>query len=126
MRRLWPAAAGAAVLAVLQFAALARYPHLFAWHSASGIVHLIFLATVLLTGAAGLARGCHPPTKKETSTMLSEPEGRADSRPPQAPATVADVMRLAAETVAEGDHVTPAAVRDWASGSPPAPRFGPR
>ena len=58
--------------------------------------------------------------------MLSEPEGGTDSRPPRAPATVADVMRLAAETVAEGDHVTPAAVRDWASGSPPAPRFGPR
>ena len=55
------------MLAVLQFAALAGYPHLFAWHSASGIVHLIFLATVLLTGAAGLAKACHPPTKKETS-----------------------------------------------------------
>jgi hypothetical protein len=59
-RRLRPAA-------VLQFAALARYRHLFAWHSASGIVHLIFLATVLLTGAAGLAKGLSPPTKKETS-----------------------------------------------------------
>ena len=40
--------------------------------------------------------------------MLSAPEGRADSRPPQAAATVADVMRLAAETVAEGDHVAAA------------------
>ncbi|HEX5254591.1 MAG TPA: hypothetical protein VFW69_12070 [Mycobacterium sp.] len=58
--------------------------------------------------------------------MLSAPEGRADSRPPQAPATVADVMRLAAETVAEGDHVTPAAVRDRASRSSPTPRFGRR
>jgi hypothetical protein len=66
-RRLRPAAAGAAVLAVLQVAALARYPHLFAWHSASGIVYLIVLATVLLTGAAGLATGLtRPATAKET------------------------------------------------------------
>lgn len=40
--------------------------------------------------------------------MLSAPEGRADSRPSQAAATVADVMRLAAEAVAEGDHVAAA------------------
>jgi CBS domain-containing protein len=40
--------------------------------------------------------------------MLSAAEGRPDSRPAQAAATVADVMRLAAETVAEGDHVAAA------------------
>jgi hypothetical protein len=65
-RRLRPAAAGAIVLAVLQAAALARYPHLFAWHSAAGIAYLIFLVTVLLTGAAGLAAGrTRPATTKE-------------------------------------------------------------
>jgi hypothetical protein len=56
-RRLRPAAIGYIVLAVLQFIALARYPHRFGWGSAAGIVYLIFLATMLLTGAAGLARG---------------------------------------------------------------------
>ena len=39
---------------------------------------------------------------------LSAPEGRADSRPPQAPATVADLMRPATKTVAEGDHAAAA------------------
>jgi hypothetical protein len=56
-RRLRPAAAGAVVLAVLQSVALARYPHRFDWQSPSGIVYLIFLASFLLTGAAGLAKG---------------------------------------------------------------------
>lgn len=55
--RLRPAAVGYILLAVLQFIALARYPHQFAWHSASGVVYLIVLATMLLTGAVGLARG---------------------------------------------------------------------
>jgi uncharacterized membrane protein len=55
-RRLRPAAVGSVLLAVLQSIALGRYPHLFAWRSPAGIVYLIFLATMLLTGAAGLAR----------------------------------------------------------------------
>jgi len=55
-RRLRPAAAGSILLAVLLSIALARYPHQFAWRSASGIVYLIFLATMLLTGTAALAR----------------------------------------------------------------------
>jgi len=59
-RRLRPAAAGYLLLAGLQAIALARYPHRFDWHSASGITYLIFLATVLLTGAVGLARGLAP------------------------------------------------------------------
>src|SRR5215467_519697 len=60
-RRLRPAAAGYILLAVLQFIALARYPNQFHWHSASGTVYLIFLAAVLLTGTAGLARGLSRP-----------------------------------------------------------------
>ncbi|HEY3648015.1 MAG TPA: hypothetical protein VGL33_08605 [Streptosporangiaceae bacterium] len=56
-RRLRPAAAGYILLAVLQAIALARYPHEFGWESSSGIVYLIFLATMLLTGAVALARG---------------------------------------------------------------------
>ena len=55
-RRFRPAAVGSVLLAVLQSIALARYPHLFAWRSAAGIVYLIFLATMMLTGVAGLAR----------------------------------------------------------------------
>jgi hypothetical protein len=53
--RLRPAAVGYILLAGLQFIALARYPHLFEWRSPSGIVYLIFLATMLLTGAVSLA-----------------------------------------------------------------------
>ena len=60
-RRLRPAAVGYIVLAILQFIALARYPHQFHWHSVSGTVYLIFLATMLLTGTAGLARGLSRP-----------------------------------------------------------------
>jgi len=60
-RRLRPAAVGYILLAVLQFIALARYPHQFHWHSASGTVYLIFLAAMLLTGTAGLARGLSRP-----------------------------------------------------------------
>src|SRR5215469_6046562 len=60
-RRLRPAAVGSVLLAVLQSIALARYPHLFEWRSPAGIAYLIFLATMLLTGAAGLARGTRPP-----------------------------------------------------------------
>jgi hypothetical protein len=56
-RRLRPAAVGYVLLAVLQSIALARYPDRFAWHSASGIIYLIFLATMLLTGVVWLARG---------------------------------------------------------------------
>ncbi len=56
-RRLRPAATGQILLAVLLSIALARYPHLFEWRSASGIVYLIFLVTMLLTGLAALARG---------------------------------------------------------------------
>jgi hypothetical protein len=48
---------GYIVLAVLQLIALARYPHRFGWGSAGGIVYLVFLGTMLLTGAAALARG---------------------------------------------------------------------
>jgi hypothetical protein len=67
-RRLRPGAIGYILLAVLQAVALARYPHEFAWGSASGIVYLIFLVTILLTGAA-LALGTRrrSPNPEETS-----------------------------------------------------------
>lgn len=55
--RLRPAAVGYILLAVLLSVALARYPHQFAWGSTRGIVYLVFLATMLLTGVVGLARG---------------------------------------------------------------------
>jgi len=55
--RLRPAAAGYILLAVLLAIALARYPHQFEWRSASAIVYLIFLVTMLLAGAVGLGRG---------------------------------------------------------------------
>lgn len=56
-RRLRPAAVGYVLLAVLQAIAVARYPDQFRWGSAAGIIYLIILATILLTGLAGLARG---------------------------------------------------------------------
>ena len=59
-RRFRPAAVGSVLLAVLQATALARYPHLFAWRSPAGVGYLIFLATMLLTGAVGLAYGTRP------------------------------------------------------------------
>ena len=56
-RRLRPAAVGYILLAVLLAIALARYPSRFAWDSNAGTIYLIFLATMLLTGAAALVRG---------------------------------------------------------------------
>jgi uncharacterized membrane protein len=54
-RRLRPAAVGYILLAVLQAIALARYPHRFEWGSTSGVIYLVFLGAMLVTGAAGLA-----------------------------------------------------------------------
>ncbi len=59
-RRLRPAAVGYILLPVLLSVALARYPQLFEWRSAAGIVYLIFLVTMLVTGLAALARGTRP------------------------------------------------------------------
>lgn len=59
-RRLLPASAGYLLLGILELIALARYPHQFRWGSAQGVIYLIFLATILLAGAAGLSRGLHP------------------------------------------------------------------
>jgi hypothetical protein len=56
-RRVRPAAVGYVLLAALQSIALARYRHQFAWHSASGVIYLIFLAMMLVTGAVWLVRG---------------------------------------------------------------------
>ena len=43
-------------VAVLQSVALARYPHQFHWASDSGAVYLTVLASMLVAGAAVLAR----------------------------------------------------------------------
>ena len=56
-RRLRPAAIGYILLALLQVIALARYPQRFEWGSAPGIVYLVFLGLILLSGVAGLAYG---------------------------------------------------------------------
>ena len=61
-RRLRPAAVGYVLLVVLQCIALARYPHQFPWGSASGIVYLVVLGTMLLTGTAGLVKGLPRPS----------------------------------------------------------------
>jgi hypothetical protein len=60
-RRVRPAAVGSVVLAVLQAIALARYSQLFEWSSAAGVVYLIFLATMMLTGSASLVRARSQP-----------------------------------------------------------------
>jgi hypothetical protein len=54
-RRLVPASAGSVALAVLQLIVLARYPGRFEWSSAAGVIYLILLATMLITGSVGLA-----------------------------------------------------------------------
>ena len=56
-RRLRPAAVGYLLLAALLSIELARYPHQFHWDTRAGVIYLIFLVTMLLTGAVGLARG---------------------------------------------------------------------
>jgi len=55
-RRLRPAAAGYVLLGLLLVIALVRYPHYFQWRSAAGIIYLAFVAMMLLTGSATLAR----------------------------------------------------------------------
>jgi hypothetical protein len=59
-RRLLPASAGYLLLGILELIALARYPHQFRWGSAPSVIYLIFLGTILLAGAVGLARGLGP------------------------------------------------------------------
>ena len=71
--RLRPAAVGYIVFAVLLAVALARYPHQFAWGSTRGIVYLIFLATMLVTGVAGLARGLPQHTRRSLRTQVHAP-----------------------------------------------------
>jgi hypothetical protein len=73
-RRVRPAAAGSLLLAIFLTLALARYPHQFHWASASGITYLIILATMLLTGAAGLTRGLPHPTRHPTANRRSDTE----------------------------------------------------
>jgi hypothetical protein len=75
-RRLRPAAVGYIVLVVLQFVALARYPHLFAWHSAAGIGYLAFLAAMLLTGVAGLVTGLTRAARQSPATAVPEEGGQ--------------------------------------------------
>jgi hypothetical protein len=72
-RRLRPAMVGYLLLAVLQAIALARYPDQFHWGSAAGVIYLIFLATILPTGAAGLARGLRatPPGASGSRALLT-------------------------------------------------------
>jgi len=72
-RRLRPAAAGYILLAALLVIALARYPHQFAWGSASGVVYLIFLTTMLLTGLAGLARGLPRTAQRKAGQDTADP-----------------------------------------------------
>jgi hypothetical protein len=78
-RRLQPAAVGYILLAVLQSIALARYPHLFQWRSPAGIVYLIFLATMLLTGAVGLARSAGPHYVNSAAPRNESPASEATS-----------------------------------------------
>jgi hypothetical protein len=67
-RRLRPAALGYVVLALTLLIALARYPHQFEWGSASGVLYLVFLTTVLVVGTTGLAYGQSRPGRRSPST----------------------------------------------------------
>jgi hypothetical protein len=55
-RRALPVSVGSVVLAVLQLIALARYPSRFAWSSSVGVLYLVLLVSMLITGSVGLAR----------------------------------------------------------------------
>ena len=55
-RRLLPASFSSVLLAVLLFITLARYPDRFEWSSAAGMIYLVLLFTLLVTGGVGLAR----------------------------------------------------------------------
>jgi hypothetical protein len=79
--RLRPAAAGYILLAALLSIALARYPHQFDWGSASGILYLIFLATILLTGAVGLALGMPRTVGPAAAAQFARLCARRDSNP---------------------------------------------
>jgi len=59
-RRLRPAAIGYLLFVLFQVIALARYPQRFEWGEPCGIIYLIVLGTMLLTGAVCLARGLPP------------------------------------------------------------------
>jgi hypothetical protein len=61
-----PPRPGTSCSPVLLSIALARYPHQFAWGSASGTGYLIFLATMLLTGSVGLAPGLPHAARRST------------------------------------------------------------
>jgi hypothetical protein len=76
-RRLRPAAVGYILLAALLAIALARYPHQYAWESGSGIAYLIFLASMLLTGTVGLARGLPRTALRSALPQVSERPSRA-------------------------------------------------
>ena len=82
-RRLRPAAAGYIMLAVLLSIALARYPHQFEWRSASGIVYLIFLATMLLTGVAVLTRGLSGAVRRSARGPATIGESKGQTRQPR-------------------------------------------
>jgi hypothetical protein len=87
-RRLRPAAVGSILLAVLLAIALARYPHQFEWRSASGMIFLIFLATMLLTGSVSLARGLPHTIRRSVAAPAAagEIKGRAGQSHYQSPA----------------------------------------
>ena len=63
-RRLVPASAGSVAFVVLQLIALALYPGRFEWSSAAGVGYLALLATMLITGAAGLALARPSPARQ--------------------------------------------------------------
>jgi len=67
---------------VLLSIALARYPHQYEWRSASGIVYLIFLVTLLLTGVVGLARGLPRAARRSALSPAAarETKGKQDNR----------------------------------------------
>jgi hypothetical protein len=68
-RGLRPAAVGYLLLAALQAIALARYPHQVHEGTGPGIIYLIFLGVMVLTGVTGLARGLtrRPATTRRAS-----------------------------------------------------------
>jgi hypothetical protein len=79
-RRLVPASAGSVLLVVLLLIALARYPGRFDWSSTAGVIYLAVLATMLITGAAGLALARPRPARRSAPAPATARETKGQGK----------------------------------------------
>jgi len=124
-RRLRPAAVGYVLLAVLQAIAVARYPDHFHWGSPAGVLYLIFLATILVTGLAGYRSSDDDSTRAQSGGHLRLSAGWRPAQPGRPGGGRAGAGRHAGDPVSgQGEPGVPAAGRPvhGAAWRPPVPR----